>query len=283
MISVCAVTVNSLGNFNELFIENIKTQTELVNEVIFVNNTAEDSDHYREWTEGSIVFKEFGPNLVLREHYHRSPNGICVDHAVGMHKAISKATNDYVFMSDIDVFFYNKLDRFYYDTMQKYDLNYVGLSHFSALQEAFTFFPNVFSAMVRKSDLPTEEFLKDKLVIKDVYFPQTWIDENSDFCFAGQYLMPGKIKGLSQEYPNPDGHYETGAPLYLWAKEENWKWLAFQTSDVHIYTSKFCRGNIKVPAMPKEQLLYHATNGSEKPEVLEKFLAALQKFKEQDE
>lgn len=270
MISLVTVIVDSiLERYFGTFEKTICDETKLITEVILPKVDSEEG-YYKEWSARGIKFKMFGARHYLWDTKHQTPNLICLDHAMGLHAGIDASNNDYIMLSDPDVFFYTSVDQYYYNTIKKYNLNLIGLSHFSSVTEAYGFFPNVFNMMFNKQDCPNSDWLKETLTLKNVSYNK---ELNYDTKVSGKYLMPGKLPGMEQYYPNPNGHYETGSVFLIWAKQQNWRWLSFQTSDVHNYTTAFYRSSFGLREnLGKQKLIYHATNGSTKKETHEKFL-----------
>ena len=89
----------------------------------------------------------------------------------------------------------------------------------------------------------------------------------------------------TEMFPNPTGNFDTASYLWLWANQQNWNWLAFQTTDCHTYTSTYYRGNIKIKdRIEKRKLFYHAVSGSIIPwETSEPFTIAYEESKDDDD
>jgi hypothetical protein len=143
---------------------------------------------------------------------------------------------------DPDIFFYRPVDELYLNLMKKYKLNIIGISHSSAAKFVYTYFPNVMNLMVKKSDLPDENFMKDRV--------------------NGKWLTRAELFDLAGNFPNPKGEFDTGCFLCYWAILNNWKWLSFQTQDIHTYCPIQNRGNVKPEKLDKEKMLYHATSST---------------------
>ncbi len=271
MISLISVVVDSvLERYFDTFKKAIIQDTRIINEVILpkVDSTLSFD---KEWIDRGIKFRMFSARQRLFKV--KSPNLICMDHAFGLHAGINEAANDYVMLSDPDVFFYTNIDEFYYQMMQQYNLNLIGLSHFSAVTEAFGFFPNVFNMMLRKSECPPKTWLEDKFTLRKMSYQEELKDE---VPIPGMFLVPGEMDGYQHEFPNPKGHYETGSNLLIWAKQANWRWMSFQTTDCHNYSTQFYRTNFGLRKnLGRQKLVYHATNGSVKTYNYEDFLEAL--------
>lgn len=59
MISICVVTLDRLNDYFDIFLESIQEKTKYVKEVLIVN-VDQESDFYKTWQVGDIVFKMFG-------------------------------------------------------------------------------------------------------------------------------------------------------------------------------------------------------------------------------
>lgn len=175
-------------------------------------------------------------------------------HPLAMKAAIERASNDLVLLCDPDIFFYAPVDKIYLGLMEKYDLNYIGAAPHLAIEYSSKFFPNILCMLTRKSCLPDEDFL-----------PQ----------FKGEYLRGDRDDSLAPNFPYPNGLFDTGVYLYLWAEQNKQKWLSFYPSDIHLYTTKMYRTNFKLKdRIPQNKLFYHATGGSRKTH-FDKFLKAM--------
>jgi len=243
MITICTVTLGCVQSYYEIYQQSIISRTKLVNEVLIAK--PDDSiEVKKEWTVNKIKFHQFGTQKGNRL-------GQGVEHALGLHECIDKASNNILLFCDPDVFFYHPVDEFYYKLMQKYGLNIIGVSHCAALRFSYTFFPYLSSLMVKKDDLPDNKWLKNKII------------DESGIQRDGKYLIRMKIPELIDCFPNPNGDFDTGSYLWLWAHQNNWKWVSFQTTDVHTYCSMYNRGNVKVKEkFDKEKFLYHATSST---------------------
>lgn len=274
MISLITACFDSLKPFLEILFQSVLERTELIDEVVLPCGDKEEG-YLEEWQVGRVKFVKFGS----KQHVFNvgSPATICLDHAFNLHAGIDRAKNDFVLMSDPDIFFYGATDKFYMDLLEKYSLNYIGVSHPAAITQSFTYFPNILNCMGRKSEFPDKEFLKDKLYL-DYVFPDECRGQH--VSLAGKFLAPSPLPDLASEFPNPTGHYETGCNMVLWAKKQNWRWLSFQTGDCFNYTSQYYRGSVKVERLQRVKLIYHATNGSTKPENLRRFQEAYEASKE---
>jgi hypothetical protein len=247
MITLCSVLLNTIQSYKDILIESILQKTKLISEVIFANNSIKVG-YYKEWIERNIIFKEYGSQEDL-------PAKDCGNqHAFGLHYAIDRTTKEYIYLCDPDIFFYTAAEEFFFDVMKKHNLQAVGASHHSAAQLAGTFFPWHGNIIMKKSDLPDKDFLKDNLLVK------------------GKYLMAGTGSDQAEVFPNPSGNFDTASALWLWAKNKDWKWLSFQTLDSHTYTTQYFRGNVKIyDKFKKQNLFYHAVSGAISKEAWEPF------------
>lgn len=255
MITVCTVILDPVMEYYEIYKKSVAQKTKLVSEVFIAK--VDSPPYEKRWDENGIRFCEFG---IMGTD--RCSQG--VEHGVGLRKCIERASNEYVMFHDPDVFFYKPVDELYLDLVRKYDLNYIGVSHCTATKFAYTFFPYLSCALVKKSDLPPPDWLKGKI---RVYGRP----------LDGEYLIRmDDIPEYTQQFPNPTGDFDTGSYLWLWSHQNNWKWLSFQTLDVHNYTARYNRGNIKInEKFNNDKLIYHATSSTAgNPITLDEFIKA---------
>ena len=264
MISLVTVFIDTLDKYLPYLEESIIKKTKLINEVL-IPRVDTNIAFYKEWTKRGITFKTFGARNSLIMDFH-SPALHCLHHALGLHLGIDAAKNNYIMMCDPDIFFLSDLDVFYIDLINRFKLNYIGLSHPAALTQSFTFFPNVLNCLVKKSDLPDDNFLKNDLTLytatpEDLH---QWKEYDiANRYLRGKFLVPSRIPGTEEYFPNPKGYYETGCQLVIWAKQKNWRWLSFQTPDCLNYTSQYARANFKITErIEKRKLLYHVMHGA---------------------
>lgn len=251
MITICSVLLENIKNYEEIFVESILKKTKLVSEVIFAVNDA-SLDFKEEFVRSGIKFRKFGNN----DNHTKS---MCCgsQHGYGLNNCIDRAENDLVFLCDPDIFFYTAADEFYYKLMDSYDLQAVGCSHHAATELGQRFFPWHGNILMRRSTLPSSYWLEEEIPIK------------------GKFLLAGIGTNYKEIYPNPKGNFDTSSGLWLWAHRQNWRWLAFQTTSVNVYTTKYFRGNVKIkPKFQKENLIYHAVSGAISEEGWPKFIEA---------
>jgi hypothetical protein len=274
MITLCVVSLDRLKRYLDILYNSIYEHTSLINEIVIVK-VDEKPDFKQEWQTNGINFKLIGyqkniflpiqSNLYDKLLENENPAMVCLEHALALHQAIDHATNDLVMLCDPDVFFLSEVDKIYLDLFEKHNLNIIGISHHSAVCRAESFFPTVINSMFRKSSLPGEDYLREFLTSKNsLAINATEADkaQQQDVPLPGKILIPSNVTGLVDVWPNPNGYHETGCNLLLWAKEQNWNWLSFQTMDCRLYTTGYCRGNIKTPKLKKQNLMYHAMNST---------------------
>ena len=248
MISVCMVTLDGIEHYTDIACKSICKNTSLVSEVLIAKIDSPLS-FKEEWKVGSIEFKRFGNFTVGRRQQG-------VEHGLGLHACIERSKNQYLMFHDPDVFFYKPVDKIFMDFMEKYNLDIIGVSHAVSVKMGYSYFPYLSCCMLKKDKLPDQTWLEIK-------------DEAGEMHPGKLLIRPGLDANIKALFPNPAGDFDTGSLLWLWAKEQNWKWLAFQTADVHTYTGAFNRGSVKITEKfnPKQPLLYHATSSTAANEV----------------
>jgi len=306
MITLCTVASDTHRPFLDVMLASLLEQLTMVSEVL-IANPKRKPDYYKEWETKGIRFCNFGsrPDFFIGI----SPGERSFQHAVSMHACIARATNEYLYLCDPDVFFYSAVDEFYFGLMEEYDLNLIGASHKDALSTALKYFPGPMNMMCRKSELPGPDFMKGKFRRKyldnseyisgcthhktvpldwdDQYAKKCflcgriwdkdagWVEESAEREYPGYWMFPAFI---SEEYtsklPNPTGSLDVACYLYLWSEQQNWKWLAFQTWDAHNYDTRYFKGNVKVSRPPKQKLFYHQWHSTIWPEQLSDFQTA---------
>lgn len=267
MITLCTVALNRLEGFLDILKQSILKYTTLINEVVIVR--VDEPSCQKESVIGSIRFKEIGYQAPV--FTKGNPTAImCLEHALGLHRGIDEAANDLVMICDPDVFFVSAIDRLYLELVEKHDLDIIGISRPEGVAHANTFFPSVINSMFFKSSMPGENYLREHLTANRS-MPEAILKE--DVALPGKILIPSNVTKREDVWPNPTGHHETGCNLYLWAKENNWQWLSFQTPDCHLYSTAYYRGSVKVSKLSRQNLLYHAINSTRgTPEEIEQRL-----------
>ena len=190
MISLCTVCLKiHYQYYLPILLESI-VDCELINEIIICKNEEEES--YREefdYFGKKIKVYGCGFDKSITEGQNPNPpfNVVKFDlwrgdlnHALSLHQCIDKATNDYVFLCDPDVFFCNRIDLFYMDLIKKYNLNIIGgpfpnANNPLALGRADGNFPCVIHCLVKKSDLPPKSWLNGLLKFHEVEFPEKYL------------------------------------------------------------------------------------------------------------
>jgi len=277
MITLCTVVPDSplYNGFADIMIESMLRETKLITQVLMAvpvpGGTFNDID---KWTKSGVNFHKF-------HCYCHSPE---FGHADGLHACIDQVTTSHLLFCDPDLFFCSAVDELYVNLMNKYDLQYVGCSHHSAVANAYSFFPYVMNALVKKESLPPADWLKGLLkyrsgrLMTEELHGQPPEPENPLWMEApGKYLLPSPVPGHWQKLPNlkPNILFDTSVNLCMWGIENNWKWLSFQTPDTHLYTTKYQRGTVKLTErLPVQKLIYHCvrTNPEGLREEYNKFL-----------
>ena len=252
MISICCVTLDVLSKVEQLFIESITTKCKKVDEVIIVNND-KSTDYYDEQTINNVKIKKFGSGITQKSSY---------GHALGLHFCIDKAKNDYILLADADMLLYTAADEIFLNLMNTYDLFAIGVSIDCPPILAATFFPFVHFLLLRKSKLPTIDFLAECDRIESLQacnfnnFPKVPLN--------GKFLLPGPTNHWNT-FPNPNGSFDTSCNLWLWCQKQNGRWLSFQTMDQHNYNLNLYRTNFKLKEkLGNKKLVYHMISASAK-------------------
>ncbi len=258
MISLCTVIVGTNSQtennefFESIFLDSVVNKLNLVSEILICKIDAKKEFYEESIIENKKIIKFGYPNDFFYQDKNVDINKIrYLGHALGIKSAIDRSTNDLLFLCDPDIFFYTNVDKFYLDMMEKYNLNYIGASPHLALQYSTKYFPNILCMLTKKSGLPDNEFLKGKIVTQD------------SECLNGEYLLGTKINSVAKDFPDPEGLFDTGVYLWLWAQQQLQNWMSFTPLDIHKYTSKIYRTNLKIKdRLPDNNLFYHATGGS---------------------
>jgi len=286
MISLCTVTLDRINKYAEILLDSIKRRTTLINEVLIAQpidprkkNIGDDKDLH--WSERGIDFHKL--------YYHCKEE---MSHSIGLHHAIDNSSkeNEYVLFSDPDIFFYPKADEIYLELMNKYDLDLLGVSHHNSTNQAQTFFPYIFNLFAKKSSLPPATWKEDLIKPRDVFIYNL---NNPHIPFydheltPGKYLVQGPMPGYYHLFPNHDEDnaiYDVSCNLWLWAHEQNLKWISFQTTDCNIYTTKYFRGSIKIKdRLGNRKLIFHAVGSTnERERDWKRFIDAYEESKEEE-
>lgn len=279
MITICTVTTDTLQQYAAIMLDSIICRTQMVSEVKIAKPDS-DENLDEKWEKRGIKFHLFG--CPVKDSWY--------GHPLGLHACIEKATNEYLFFCDPDIFFYSPVEKIYLDLMNKYDINYIGVSHHASVIQAHTYFPVVVNSMIKKSDLPSADWMKGELKYRTRVLHSHELSDDDDYELAdGKYLIESPLPKHYHKFPNKDLKYapyyfDVGCNLWLWGQEKKWKWLAFQTTDCHNYSTIYNRGNLKIEKLPKTKLIYHvvgASNHTEKfiKEHLPPFIDAYQSSK----
>lgn len=258
MVSICTVLYAGCNVFLESMIESVLMHCKNVSEIIIAEIDSKTYYNNTRTTKG-IKIHQFGHPLEIWKK-----NCLAHGHALGMHACLERVNSEYVMFCDPDVFFYCPVETLYLDLINKYNLDYMGISHHAATTQAFTWFPCITNSMVKKNALPDTNFLKGQIKLRNaLHVHDLDSTENQNAEAMDEYwLLQGPIPDLYNKFPNKDGLFDVGCNLWLWSLEKNWKWLAFQTIDCRLYKTNYNRGNIKIDKIKNQKLLYHLISGS---------------------
>jgi hypothetical protein len=279
MITLCSVIYDLNNRYIKYFLENIKNKTKLITEINLCN-LDHDESYSKKYNIGNISVREFGLKNTktlngevvwdtLNMHICRI--GASMSHSFAMVQAVEMASNPFVYMSDPDLLFYTNVDSIYYDLLTKYDLTFIGGAHHIGINYSCKFFPNVVNLLVKKENLPPPNTFD--INVEDVMVDNPGLLPKHKYLFVNNYLCPGRHKSVIDNYPNPEGHTDTGMLLYEWNERINGKWMSFLTSDVHNYTTQFYRTNFKLKEkLPTNKLFYHVTHAAFETSAWDRFL-----------
>lgn len=261
MISLCTVILDNIIEHSEILLESIKEKTTGISEVLMAKVDS-DSDYYEEYKlRNNIVVKKFG--APVDKKYNTS---LEYGHALGLHECIDKASKEWIMICEPDLFFYTDVPKLYFETIEKYNLNIIGISHHNGIGESVGFFCYPMNSMMRKSSLPKNgEWMKKhnahiKIGRGIIGIAPPELDEKYKIVDE-KYLLQGVIPEIYHKWPNPEGWFDIGCNLWLWNEDMKGKWLSFQTMDTHIYSTNVYKTNFKLrDRFKKQKLLYHQTN-----------------------
>ena len=269
MITLCTVLTPIHNNYLDIFLESLVKNTKTISKILIADTTTYRPREFfinllKENKEQELynTTKKWKINNIEVERFEAPIHENEFGHALGLHACIDKTETEYIFFSDPDLFFYTAVDELYLNLKTKYNLEYIGCSHHSALANAYGFFPYLVSSLVKKKDLPPKDFLKEHLYFKYGIIIAEQEQKDIKDVAPGKYLIGGPILEIKDELPNPKKSvlYDTGVNLCLWGIRNNWKWLSFQTLDCHLYTTKYYRtGNLKInERLPYQKLIWHS-------------------------
>lgn len=193
-------------------------------------------------------------NLVT--DYDRMRHG----HAIGLHECLKFANQEYILFSEPDAFYYSDPAEVYIEIMNKYDIDFIGISPHTAQNQSYTYFPCVQSMVVRKDKLPPKDWLKNVKYSDEL--DETGPKRNHELLMQGKYLIQSIIPEFKNEFPNSKGMFDTGCLLYLWCKQQGMRWLSFQTLDTKNWTTAIYKTNFKLKdKLKRKKILYHEGQG----------------------
>lgn len=273
MISICTVEITTCKDHLAIMLESVGRLSTSIKEIIIAVSDAQEP--FEEITDlNGIKVVRFG-NPVPDLWY---------GHGLGLNAALERTTQEYVMLSDPDVFWYCDVGTYWHELMKEYDLNYIGVSHHNGPNQAGTFFPYVISTMARRETLPDKDWMKGKLKFRGPILTRGELIPGDDYPFAdGKFLIPNPLPELCDLYPNKnhDAIFDVGCNMWLWNEERKGRWLSFQTRDCNLYTADYCRGNFKPnPKLARKKLLFHCCNSCKgEPEQMLKYKTAYEESK----
>jgi hypothetical protein len=278
MITLLTVLYEHMTPCEEILLDSVRANMKHIKQVVIACND-KPKDYF--WAElGSPSVIKFGHPIYELYGDMRSvlAEPLEYGHALGMQAALQYADQEYVMFVDPDCFFYPEADEIYLNLMDKHSLNIIGVSHHWATGLGATFFPYIINCMMKRDTLPDENFLKGKLFARPGAMSHHLPDNLEDFeklkyPMDGKWLIQGPILEYLDRFPNKDNPiFDLSCNLWLWNQDRDGKWLAFQTTNVHEYTTAFYRTNFKLKdKLPKRKILYHLTQGyhnCNKPEAI---------------
>lgn len=245
----------------EILIESVKSRCKSITEICIVK-----VDFSNPGFENYKEYKVENTKIKIKEML--IPIGLIFGHPLGMHEAINMSTNEYLLLSDPDLFFYNDIGKIYLQYMNRYNLNIVGIAHFKSEIQSYKNFPCIINCLLRKSELPPKEWLEGRLIARQAITLselEMLLDHpDQGMRMDGKFLLQSPIKELMGKWPQPNRLFDVGCNLWLWGEEQNWNWLSFRRSHSRfaagqIYRTKMFDTNIikgKVKE-PNKRLLYH--------------------------
>jgi hypothetical protein len=253
MITLCTVVLDSCERYLPVLVESIVEKTKYISEVLIAKPDGK-KDYSREWIDRNIRFLEFTHS---EELFH--------SHSLCLHECIDRAKNDFVLLCDPDVFFYSAAEEVFLDLYHKHELGAIGTSHHNSINQAQAFFPYIFNLLLRKSTLPDANWMKGLIKTPPVLLLGQKDRYETAKIMDGKWLLPGAIPGYWERFPNHGNNaiFDVSCNLTLWAQDQNWKWLSFQTTDCHTYTTRYFRGNFKIKEkIPFRKLIYHSVGST---------------------
>lgn len=251
-------------SYAEIMLDSVFKFLNLVSKIYIARPTADKNE--------TIISREFKHNKEILRFNAPTKDTIMFGHSIGLHACIDKVETEYTMFSDPDIFYMCRADELYLELKNKFELNYVGCSHHSATSNAYGFFPYLMSSLVKTAELPPKSWMQGHLKYRGSCLMLENLNKDEEVSYEladGKYLLPGPIPEFAQKLPNvkPTVLFDTGNSLCLYGAEQSWKWLSFQTSDCHLYTTKYYRTSSSLKVREKfsfNNILWHSVrSGSE--------------------
>lgn len=162
-----------------------------------------------------------------------------------------------IILQDPDTYFQIDVPKYYLELISTYNLSIIGIQN--KLNPAYGLFPSVISCMIKKSWLPDDNFLINKLLIRNYWSLTIKSLQNNDngIIANGKYLIQGPIKEEVDKFPHSDKNFDVGSNLWLWNQKKQGKWLSFQENGCN-FTSNI-EINIKKPIISP---VFHIRGGT---------------------
>jgi len=246
MISLCIPSEVRQIPWLKILLKSVTGRTTLINDIQITVNEYFGEPQFA----GKISWR--GNKVRILSNDVNSTN---LRHWTALSQSVEHAKNDLVLLCDSDVCLMAGVDTFFYELLGKFNLDIVGVSHYLAVNEAFGFMPNVIFTLLKRSQFEDCHYLRDEVPPWNLTKEQ--VQSLKFLNFSGACLASKR-----QYYPNPDGHAETGSNLAAYVNEKKLNWLSFQTTDIHNYTSRFWRSNLKGLKIEKRPIIYHQSGSA---------------------
>jgi len=242
MISLCIGTNLNQLSWLKILLQSVKKHATLINDIQVTLNDFNGYDKYN-------ILEIRGNHIKITKD---EQNTMMLRHWTSLSQSIEYAKNDLVLMCDVDLFLKYKADEVFYNLMQQHNLDIVGVSHYMGYAQACKMLPNVIFTLTKRSTILEQPEYSNVPILR--HFLGTDLEK-----VKFKNISPFCIESQKNRYPNPEGHFETGSSLALYVADKGLKWLAFQTPDVHNYTTQYWKSNLKIKKIERFPLIYHQT------------------------
>lgn len=253
MISLCVAITDNNTSALQLLLASLQGKMSLISEILVA-----DFNHLGLARDATSEIDGV-PVIQFKYDY---PVTNCYAHAIGLHQCIRRAKNDCLITADHDVIILNKnWDKIFFDIFTDHNISMLGLQHYKVVEDqAFKSFPTVITAMLRKSSLPGPDFLDGLLKYRYSIHPEE-NDPLDDYPVQHEnlFMIQTPIPSKRSLFPNPEGHFDTGCNFWIWATEQNWRWMAFKKKNggPSIYTTNNVNNFGLKDSFGSQELLFH--------------------------